>query len=519
MARHEPVIGIIPVDRKELTTDTALETSSLRRALPRVSWVACGAAIGPVAFLGGNWTARPSLGVTLAWFLIVLAIGLAAAGVRRANSRHFVVLLVLAALGMWPAIRSVIAPAVPPVVEALLGLAVFAIVAMIARRISGSGIAVASAVVAGVLLASTVTLLGAISASGVTYESATVELSASANAPDVYLVVLDAYGREDVLAEMYGVDQTEFLAGLESNGFRTVGDAQANYSMTLASLSSILLMDYPIAEGESIQDPQRSGLFEVMAGDNAVVDSLRGAGYEYVHIESGWGGTKCSEAADRCVSAGIYEETLQALLNLTPFGALVESTFGHAFSYTAAAALDATIAEAGRSDGPKFVFAHVLLPHPPSHLDASCDLTPGADRRGLNVAAPLMSDEEKAARRALYVDQLECVNLQLEAFVDAVPDDAIIILTSDHGPDSGGQLFKPTEFWTNEDIAERMRSFVAIRAADGCRVDAETVGVNVFREIFRCEFGGDIELLEQAHYVVNVQQVLPNDITRRVLTP
>ena len=38
-------------------------------------------------------------------------------------------------------------------------------------------------------------------------------------APDIYYIILDAYGRQDVLMEMFNYDNTSFLRFLESKGF------------------------------------------------------------------------------------------------------------------------------------------------------------------------------------------------------------------------------------------------------------------------------------------------------------
>src|SRR5690606_2778066 len=45
--------------------------------------------------------------------------------------------------------------------------------------------------------------------------------------PDIYLLVLDGYGRADVLADMYDFDNTPFLELLTSQGFQVAPQATA----------------------------------------------------------------------------------------------------------------------------------------------------------------------------------------------------------------------------------------------------------------------------------------------------
>ena len=48
--------------------------------------------------------------------------------------------------------------------------------------------------------------------------------------PDIYFIVLDGYGRSDVLKEFYGYDNSDFLRGLKEKGFYVAQDSMANYS-------------------------------------------------------------------------------------------------------------------------------------------------------------------------------------------------------------------------------------------------------------------------------------------------
>jgi len=66
---------------------------------------------------------------------------------------------------------------------------------------------------------------------------------------DVYYIILDAYSREDVLAEEHQIDISPFIEQLTDLGFIVDPCAQTNYNWTATSLTSSLNMNYLDALG------------------------------------------------------------------------------------------------------------------------------------------------------------------------------------------------------------------------------------------------------------------------------
>ena len=62
--------------------------------------------------------------------------------------------------------------------------------------------------------------------------------------PDVFYILLDGYGREDILTEFYNYDNSEFLEGLAEKGFFIASKSRSNYSNTITSLASSINMKY-----------------------------------------------------------------------------------------------------------------------------------------------------------------------------------------------------------------------------------------------------------------------------------
>ncbi|MBI5951028.1 MAG: hypothetical protein HY865_05180 [Chloroflexi bacterium] len=66
----------------------------------------------------------------------------------------------------------------------------------------------------------------------------------STSDPDVYYIVLDAYSRADLLQEVTGFDNSEFINEMKAMGFILPACTQSNYHATLPSLTSTLNMNY-----------------------------------------------------------------------------------------------------------------------------------------------------------------------------------------------------------------------------------------------------------------------------------
>ena len=58
--------------------------------------------------------------------------------------------------------------------------------------------------------------------------------------PDVYYIILDGYGRDDSLLEIYNYDNSSFLDNLSDLGFYTANCSRSNYAKTRLSLTSSL---------------------------------------------------------------------------------------------------------------------------------------------------------------------------------------------------------------------------------------------------------------------------------------
>ena len=145
-----------------------------------------------------------------------------------------------------------------------------------------------------------------------------------ASQPDIYLIILDMYGRADALEEYYQYDNREFLSKLEEQGFYVADCGRSNYSNTALSLASQLNMQYVDALLDEVNLETSSYLLR----NSAVRLALEEIGYKTVAFETGavWANP---EGVDIFYSR---PPTEHVVTSLEPFEVLfVEGTLGWLF--------------------------------------------------------------------------------------------------------------------------------------------------------------------------------------------
>jgi hypothetical protein len=337
--------------------------------------------------------------------------------------------------------------------------------------------------------------------------AAPVDLGSPQTKPDIYLLVVDGYAREDVLLSDYGFDNGPFIDGLREQGFFVADRSTANYSGTHFSIANVLSMDYVGDEGPDVSVSDLRRLGEIIGGDNPAVDSLKAAGYTYVHGASDWWGNDCGPKADVCMQTPLIDITAYDLLAQTPLRGLLYRETGDPGTKIAMTRLQQFRGEIPgdglTGEGPRFVFMHVLVPHPPLFLDAECQPRLGEQyaQRRLN-SYPALPAEIVEIRKDGYLEQVKCANLMIQALVDSVPEDAVVLVMSDHGPDSRSQIALPAETWDASATTERFGNLMALRTPCNDEADPGMDAVNVLRFTFRCIFDADLPDLDGRYLVV-----------------
>lgn len=294
----------------------------------------------------------------------------------------------------------------------------------------------------------TLVLVGSTLVTIVPYESGRVAASAEGGDPvdqpitatrvpdrDIYLIVLDRYGSAWSIEHRFGIPGDALPEWLAGKGFQVYPGARANYRATDFSLSSTLSMrmldEYSVRPGRASGDRTwaRSRLERP-----AVAAFLRDNGYTYYQLGSWYGPTQTNELADVTLTWNEdteFEAVLRESTVLPALDRLLGRVEGEGDEYRddARAAIRFQFRQLQRLPsvpGRKFVFAHVLLPHPPYVFDAQGDIVAKATA-------------ETVPERELYREQLAFTDAQVRATVEALlagPDDQdpIIVIMGDEGP-------------------------------------------------------------------------------------
>jgi hypothetical protein len=329
---------------------------------------------------------------------------------------------------------------------------------------------------------------------------ATLDCSIS---PDIYWIILDGYGRADVLEEIYGVDTTGFLTSLQQKGFFIAEQSHSNYIQTVYSIPSAMNFTYldPMPANVSGYD-----YFPELIAKNRLMALLRQCGYRMVTFETGFFFTNYPDA-DEYHSIGFNFNEFEGLLlastpleyvvdelDLEPLARSYEAHRGRVhFTFD-------NLAELPGTPGPKFAYAHIISPHPPFVFDASGD--PVQPRRGYSIGDGNDYRGSWEEYREGYAAQVQYVNQLIEETVSEIiqrsPRPPVIVIQGDHGP--GGLLEWKSPYRTC--LWERTSILNAYYLPEGGSqyLSPDITPVNSFRVVLNAYFGTDLALLPGETY-------------------
>lgn len=334
-------------------------------------------------------------------------------------------------------------------------------------------------------------------------------LAEGAVPPDIYLIVLDAYERDDVLREMHGYDNSPFLESLENSGFYVARGSLSNYRHTEMTLSSMLYMEYFQSGPDSHSEDPNNGQGNIPSiTKNTVRHQLECLGYQTVAFETGAYWTEWRDADYYITSESNVLESLHATGRLSRFEALIiETSIVRAFFdlTTQLGFAQAIVLESPQDEhrerilfvfdqlervadlpSPKFVFVHVISPHPPFVFG------PTGERVSFGRFETDADLEEKELLAA-YADQVSYLNVRILEVVDRLLNDSaappVMIIQGDHG-------------WADRNAEDKL-SILNSYYLPGAGIDLlypKITPINTFRTIFDYYFGADYGLLEDLSY-------------------
>ena len=326
----------------------------------------------------------------------------------------------------------------------------------------------------------------------------------SGDRPDIYYIILDAYGRSDSLVNF---DNSSFLGELEDRGFYIASEATSNYVSTPHSLASSLNMSYLHELGP--RTPASHWDMMNLVYYNSVAAILKTLGYTYVKLESGHQFTSKAPLADIFVTFGpsgvrvvsnqdelsssvnplVSRIFVRELIRTTALRPIIQSQFisDDATTYdwwSPHRALDMFefLSQPIGTQGPKFVFAHISKPKVPATFDRHGNFVLGT------LATDEFSDDHDPSVPDAYAGQLIYINSLVLRLVDDIlrneDDDPIIVIAGDHNRRGTHQPLHP------------ILAAFHLPATVNEKPAASSSSVNHFRYIFRAVFDLEIDPIE-----------------------
>lgn len=348
---------------------------------------------------------------------------------------------------------------------------------------------------------------------------------------DVVWIVPDRHGSVAGLQSTFGFDAAPFTDELRDRGFAVAEQARSNYPKTAHSLAAMLNLTYLDEVAATVPAGQRDSwaTLYAMLEDHEVGRLFTAAGYEYWHLGNWWNPTNDAVDATQVLTLGagggldsefaqVFDATTvlpalrSALGRDATSGRLDEDALAADTSYRGRHVahnvwgleqLDRVARDIARDDGdaPRFVLAHLALPHEPYVFDRDGSIVDPEVAAGRTRA-------ENFERQLAYLDDqlLEVVRTLTDVPADRAP---IVLVQADEGP-------HPAELervgdddypWGEAGDAELATKFQVLSALYVPGADPTTLlpqdvtGVNVARLLVDAALGTDLPELPDRSYV------------------
>jgi len=329
--------------------------------------------------------------------------------------------------------------------------------------------------------------------------------------PDIYYIILDGYGRADVLKEFFAFDNAEFINQIKKKGFTIPEANHSNYPKTTFSIASTLNMDYVHNLTPNLEKSYFWWLMSPLIQHNQTRIMLEDMGYQSIALGVDWTITD-NQTTDIYYSPSpikirefenhlISQSALKAIRPLLNQIAYVPNSYdGHReiilYNFE-------KLPEIPNLPGDYFVYVHFLAPHPPFVFDENGKSIDPDVKFSFNDDDSFTEEQQRIKNyRTGYSEQARFLNKKILTVIEEILEKSsippIIILQADHG--SGMYV----DFASAEKtcLRERFSPFAAyyLPEMQNDAIPDDITPVNLFRIIFNEYFETNLPLLENTYY-------------------
>jgi len=323
------------------------------------------------------------------------------------------------------------------------------------------------------------------------------------NLPDVYLIILDAHTRSDVLKSRFEYDNTDFVRELNEMGFYVASCSQSNYASTKLSLFSSMYGDY-------IQNIVEQGEILPSLKASAFNQTLRALGYKTITYENRSRGhfdlkedirlSRNQMAFGKFDLRGGISEFEKMIIDTSFLRFLVDTELFPGFDdntllewelwehYYQTHYILSDLEEVAEIPGPKFIFAHIMVPHSPFIFNPD-----GSYQRRVNTIDGYRSNVQ-------FIDNR--LPSTLQNIIEKSGTPPIIILMGDHGPS------------TQKTITKQMRmailSAYLVNNTTKEQLYPSITPINAVRIILNSHYEGTYPLREDVSYYAYKTSQIPD---------
>ncbi|MCZ6703244.1 MAG: sulfatase-like hydrolase/transferase [Ignavibacteria bacterium] len=297
------------------------------------------------------------------------------------------------------------------------------------------------------------------------------------NKPDIYFIILDGYTGFSGLQKYWNFENSELKKFLKINGFFIAEKGKTIYNVTNYSIASTFNMSELNFEADNLYAKSSYLSLANIIQKNIVVEHFYEIGYDFINLSffDIRDKKKFYEDIYFLKSGNIYQS---------------RSIYGHLYEFyneliTDMAFINLNIfnrlknMRSAPNKKPKFIYAHIMMPHPPYYFDAE------GNKNNSKVA-------HDSKNQMSYLEQLKYTNHllmeTLKSILNPNRSPPIIVVQGDHG-------FRHFKEKNKKDVEFSVLSCYYFPGQDYSLFTDSMKTINTFRLIFNKYFNQDFQLL------------------------